>query len=74
MVVVVVVVVMVRGVNPGGLEDATPQILGWGGRGCCREVRRGPWTGLGKYYSLFQTESKFKVIFSRKKETNLPRT
>ena len=47
------------GVNPGGFGGRDPQIFGWGSW----EVLGVSWTGLGKHYSLFWTESTLENVF-----------
>ena len=56
------------GVNSGGWGVATPS-FGLGGSWDVAGGRRGSWTGLGKHYSVFCTESKLEnVFFMRKRE------
>jgi len=42
------------------LGGRDPQILGWGGRG---GSQGGSWTGFGKHYSVFCTESMLENVF-----------
>ena len=49
------------GINPGGWRSRS--LVFWAGCRGVPEGRRGSWTGFGKHYSLFGTESTLENVF-----------